>query len=197
MTNKITELKNSLGVGARPAKYRVYFAFPSGLDTEYTDLEKDSDILCKSTTIPGMSIGVTEVWSHGRKLPIPGDATYSNNWSCTFYCTEEHNLRRTFSAWIKAMDHFQSNSHAGTLNDTMCTMTVVQLDSDQNETVTYELHNVFPTEVTDIQMSAEMLDQVIEFDVQFSYSDWTYGHDENRNQPGEYNHATLNKVASN
>ena len=32
MTNRITKLKNALGIGARANRYRIYVTFPTGLD---------------------------------------------------------------------------------------------------------------------------------------------------------------------
>ena len=197
MSNKITELKKYIGAGARANKYRVYISFPSVLSIPSTVLNS-LPVLCKSTSFPSKTIGQIEVFNQGRKLVLPGDTQYQNNWNCTFYNTEEHNIRRAFFEWMKACDHFQANSHSGVPAELMITMIIAQLDSDQNETAFYEFHNVFPSEIAEIQVSADQNDQVQEFDVTFTFTDFVVGkNSEDNDLPNMYNPSTLNIVASN
>ena len=177
MSNKITELKKYIGAGARANKYRVYISFPSVLSIPSTVLNS-LPVLCKSTSFPSKTIGQIEVFNQGRKLVLPGDTQYQNNWNCTFYNTEEHNIRRAFFEWMKACDHFQANSHSGVPAD--------------------EFHNVFPSEVSEIQVSADQNDQVQEFDITFTFTDFIVGRNsEDNDLPSMYDPSTLNIVASN
>ena len=80
----------------------------------------------------------------------------------------------------------------------MITMVIAQLDSDQNETASYEFHNVFPSEVSEIQVSADQNDQVQEFDITFTFTDFIVGRNsEDNDLPSMYDPSTLNIVASN
>ncbi len=198
MTNRISEIKNTIGAGARSNKFRVYFSFPDVIDISTTGMTREANVLCFSSSLPERTVGQIEVWNLGRKLIIPGDTTFQNNWDCQFYNTEEHNLRRAFLAWQKACDHAETGTHTGDPSAVMTTMKIVQLDSAENETVVYELHNVYPNVVSSIEMDQASESTAIEqFTVTFSYTDWVVGTDENNDQPSMYNSATRNAVSLN
>lgn len=192
MANKIAELKNALGVGARVNKYRVNMAIPAAVPTS-GDLST-ADTLCKASSFPGVSLGQIEVFNQGRKLVVPGDTTYENAWTLTFYQTEDHALRRDLIAWMKAADHFQDNSHSGNADSILGELSVEQLDSAGNATVRYTFHNVFVQEVGAVDLTGESDSGVQEFTVTFAFSDWTVG--SNRlNEPESATPATRNDVA--
>lgn len=197
MTNRISEIKSKIGAGARGNKFMVYITFPQNIDFGATNLESDSAILCHAAAIPGKQIGAIEVWNQGRKYTMPGDTEFGGTWACTFYNTEEHNLRRAFLAWQKAIDHPQTGTHSGDPQSLQTTMKIAQLDSAENETVVYEMHNVWPSDVAEIGMDQNGTNAIEEFTVTFTYTDWVIGNDENNDNPTEFNAATLNKQALN
>ena len=192
MANVINELKTALGAGARASKYRVTLSFPGGVSTSSN--QRNISVLAKATTFPSMTIGVIEVFNQGRKLPLPGDTTFTNSWNITFYNTEGHDLRRDFVAWMASIDHYQDNKHSGVPASLMVDASVVQLDSAGNETAKYTFHNLFPSEVAEISLGAETIDTVQEFDVTFTFSDWVVGGNTVQ-EPGSANAPTLNETA--
>jgi len=192
MANKIAELKNALGAGARVSKYRVNFAVPAAITTG-SNLQT-AEALCKASAFPSMSIGQIEVFNQGRKLVLPGDTTYTNSWSLTFYNTEDHGLRRDMIAWAMAADHFQNNQHSGDPTSVMGELSVEQLDSAGMPTAKYTFHNVFVQEVSELAVDAESVDSLQEFEVTFSFSDWVVGGGE-FNTPGAAGQPTLNPIA--
>ena len=192
MANVINELKSALGAGARASKYRVTLSFPGSVSTSSN--QRNISVLAKGTTFPSMTIGVIEVFNQGRKLPLPGDTTFTNSWNITFYNTEGHDLRRDFVAWMASIDHYQDNKHSGVPASLMVDASVVQLDSAGNETAKYTFHNLFPSEVAEISVAAETLDTVQEFDVTFTFSDWVVGGNTVQ-EPGSANPPTLNETA--
>ena len=192
MANVINELKSALGAGARPSKYRVTLSFPGGVSTSSN--QRNISVLAKATSFPSMTIGVIEVFNQGRKLPLPGDTTFTNTWNVTFYNTEDHNIRRDFVAWMASIDHYQDNKHSGVPASLMVDASVVQLDSAGNETAKYTFHNLFPSEVAEITLGADTIDAVQEFDVTFTFSDWVVGGNTVQ-EPGSANPPTLNETA--
>lgn len=193
MANKVASLKSAIGAAARPNKYRVNFAIPSAVST-VSDLSA-ADTLCKASTFPSVSLGQIEVWTQGRKMVLPGDTSYTNTWTLTFYGTEDHALRRDMIAWMKAADHFQNNEHSGNPTSVLGELSVQQLDSQGNDTVTYTFHNVFVQEVGEISLGDDQVDTAMEFDVTFSFSDWVVGAEETNN-PAVGNSASANDIAS-
>ena len=192
MANKLSLLKTALGAGARSARYRVNFSVPAAIATK-SNLQ-DVDILCKASSFPSMTIGQIEVYNQARKLVIPGDTTYATTWTLTFYNTEAHDLRRDMIAWMRAADDFQNNTHSGNPAAVMGELSIVQLDSADNETVQYTFHNVFVQEVAEISVGDDQVDSIQEFDVTFSFTDWVVGNGE-FNNPALGNPATKNDIA--
>lgn len=192
MANKLAELKSALGAAARANKYRVNFAVPSAVPT--TSNLGQVDILCKAAAFPSMTVGQIEVYNQGRKLIIPGDTTYTNTWTLSFYQTEDHAIRKDMIAWMTAIDHFQDNFHTGNPNALMTDMSIEQLDSAGNATAKYTFHNVFVQEVGEITLGDDQVDTIIEFDVTFSFTDWVVG-DGQLNNPAAGNAATGNDSA--
>lgn len=192
MANKLQELKAALGSAARANKYRVNFSVPASVPT-VSNLQ-DADILCKATSFPSATIGQIEVFNQGRKLMLPGDTTYENLWTLTFYNTEDHALRRDMVSWMRSADDFQNNSHSGNPTSIMGELSVEQLDSKGNPTAQYTFHNVFVQEVSAVEIGDDQVDTVQEFDVVFSFTDWVVGNGE-FNEPGVANQASLNDIA--
>ena len=141
-----------------------------------------------------MTLGQIEVFNQGRKMMLPGDTTYENVWTITFYNTEDHALRKDMISWLRSADHFQNNSHSGNPDSIMGEMSVEQLDSAGNPTAKYTFHNVFVSEVAALEVGDDQLDTVQEFDVTFTFSDWVVG-DGELNDPSAGELATKNDVA--
>lgn len=193
MSNKVSELKAALGAAARPNKYRVNFAIPAAIPT-VGDLST-ANTLCKASSFPSVTLGQIETWNQGRKLVLPGDTSYATTWTLTMYATEDHALRKDFIAWMRYVDHFQDNEHTGVPADVMGEMSVQQLDSQGNDTVTYTFHNVFVQEIGEVSIGDDQADTALEFDVTFSFTDWVVG-DTGTNQPETGNASTLNTITS-
>ena len=189
---KILDLKQALGPGARANKYRVNFNIPPAVP-KTADLST-VDTLCNAATLPQKSIGPIEVWNQGRKLVLPGDTAYPNEWTLTFYNTEEHNIRRAILEWMRSIDHFQDNMHSGVPIEIMTTLSVSQLDSAMNETVRYSFHCCWPKEVSEITVGDSEENQIQTFTVNFAYTEWVIG-DSELDKPLQYNSATKNFIA--
>jgi len=190
--SKISELKNAIGAAARSNKYRINFSIPSAVPTK-SDLSK-ADILCKSASFPSMTIGQIEVWIQGRKFVMPGDTSYANTWSLTFYNTEDHALRKDLISWMVSADNFQKNTHTGSPNDVLGELSVEQLDSAGNATAKYTFHNVFVQEVAEVTLADDTVDEAGTFDCTFSFSDWVLGSGET-SEVSSGNKATGNVIA--
>lgn len=192
MPSTIQNLKSALGAGARPSKYLLHFAQPNVVSA-YGNLS-EAYLLCKAVTFPGKTIGQIEAFNQGRKLILPGDTTFANTWTLTFYQTEDHALRRNFISWMQACDNFQANLHSGDPSQVLAEMGVSQLDSAGNITTTYTFHNVYPQDLADVSGGADQQDTLEEFDITFSFTDWVVGTNE-FDEPGSANNATKNATA--
>ena len=173
MAIKIREIESVLGTSGRSNKYRVSFAFPNAVSTS-TDLAS-VDILAKSTEAPQKEIGLIELWNQGRKAVIPGDTTFDNTWTVSFYLGESHEIRYDLLKWQDACDNFYINKHSGSPAAVFADLRVEQLDSAGKVTAQYTLHSCWPSVVGPVTYDDSAENTPTEFEVTFTYTDWVIG----------------------
>jgi hypothetical protein len=158
-------LKDTLGLGARANKYRISLNVADG---------QIEDVLCKATSLPDLTLGTVEVWNQGRKMFLAGETQFAGTWDVTFYNTSGLELRSVFIAKIETIDSYKTAQKSVSSNsEYMMDISVSQLDSLNNETAQYTLHNAFPTVISAVDLAADTADSVTEFTVTFAYSHWT------------------------
>jgi len=166
----ISEITTQLKSGARPNLFNVSITPPP---TVTTVLPSNANLLCKAGQVPAMTIGMIEVPFRGRRIKVPGDRTYAE-WTATFIVDEGYKIRTFFEEWaniIKARDFSSAVKRNSGLDnvDYYGTVNVQQL-SDKNTVVRkYSLKDVFPTDVSQIDVSYDTSDSLMEFTVTFQY----------------------------
>lgn len=156
----IAGLKNALIEGARANKYKVSF------DRGGANLET----LVKAASLPGHTVGVTEVYSQGRKLSLAGDSVY-DTWDCTLYNDGSMSNNTAIQVWMAEIDDFENNTSSNaSLGEYAVDVTVEQLDRRGNTIRTYILKNAWPTTVAAVDLASDTNDTVSETTVTFAYS---------------------------
>ena len=156
-------LKSTLGLGARANKFRVQLSYGGS----------DMDVLAKATSLPDVTLGTVEVWYKGRKMLVAGEAQYAGTWDVTFYNTAEMDLRQVFIKEIERIDSYVTEVKSVTSNlEYMKDLYVSQLDSQNQPTKTYTLHNAYPTVVSSVEYGSDTADTITDFTVTFAYSHW-------------------------
>ena len=122
----------------------------------------------------------------GRILKVAGDRTFAD-WSITVINDEDFLLRNAFEQWMNGISNLVDNTGLTNPNSYMTDAVVKQLgrgavgNSAQTETGstsvlrTYNLIDIFPTEVSAIDLSYETTDTVEQFDVTFQMQYFTVG----------------------
>jgi hypothetical protein len=168
MANVVQTMINSaLGDGARSTKFECII----GLDS-FKAGSKMLSAVVKTASFPGKSHEVIDLKFKGRNIPIKGQTKYENTWSCTFYLDEMHSLKKAFEDEIESLDvhNFGDNIIPGKSSYAR-TLTVIQLDFDgSQQTAVYNLYNVFPKSVSQVDVDYSEVGKVQEFTVEFSYS---------------------------
>ena len=175
MANVIqTMIHNTLGDGARSTKFDCLI----GLDS-YKKGSKMISTFVKTASFPGKSHEVIDLKFKGRNIPVRGQTKYENTWSCTFYLDEMHSLKKAFEDEIEMLDihsfgnissRVKFNQSANSTNYTKI-LTIVQLDFDGTQkTAVYNLYNVFPKSVSQVDTDYSEVGKIQEFTVEFSYS---------------------------
>ena len=185
-TRGISAFKSKLiGGGARPNLFEVDVTFPAavnlGVQGDGTG-QFDSEnfrFLCKAAQLPGSNVTPIDVPFRGRTLKVAGDRTI-DPWSVTIINDEDFSHRRAFEAW--AQNIAQYGDHSGMTNpaDYMGNAVVYQLgrsESVQQGTNTtgdnsrilaqYRFIDIFPTNVSPIELSYDGGDTIEEFTVDF------------------------------
>lgn len=171
-------LDNVLGDGARASKFDVMINFNT---TGLYGNEQEISTLVKSTQFPGKSVDVIDLHFKGRTIPVKGQVKYDNTWSCTFYLTQDHKLKKAFEDWIESLDQ-QHNIKAVSgfikaaqqINNSVgytTTLHLAQCDfHGSQETVVYDLKHCFPKSVSAVEVDYSTVGTVLEFTVEFSYA---------------------------
>ena len=167
----ITDFKSKMaGGGARPNLFEVELVFPDPIAIE-TDVKEKSRFLVKAALLPASNITPIEVNFRGRILKIAGDRTF-DTWTVTVINDVDFSIRSAMEKW---MDFINSMEDATGAQDPALYQPdayVHQLDRDGSTLRSYKFHDIFPTNISAIDLSYETVDTVEEFTVEFQVQWW-------------------------
>ena len=167
----ITDFKSKMAVGgARPNLFDVELVFPDPIAIE-NDVKEKSRFLVKAALLPASNITPIEVNFRGRILKIAGDRTF-DTWTVTVINDVDFSIRSAMEKW---MDFINSMEDATGAQDPALYQPdayVHQLDRDGSTLRTYKFHDVFPTNISAIDLSYETVDSVEEFTTEFQVQWW-------------------------
>ena len=167
----ITDFKSKMaGGGARPNLFEVELAYPDPIAIE-NDVKEKSRFLVKAALLPASNITPIEVNFRGRILKIAGDRTF-DTWTVTVINDVDFSIRSAMEKW---MDFINSMEDATGAQDPALYQPdayVHQLDRDGSTLRTYKFHDIFPTNISAIDLSYETVDSVEEFTVEFQVQWW-------------------------
>ena len=200
-TKTLTQFKNRLaGGGARPNLFEVSIpAFPSALVRRVwrTGPKKEAGqfkFLAKAAQLPASTIAEVPVPFRGRILKVAGDRTF-DTWTVTIINDEDFQLRTAFERWMNVMSKLDDATGVTKPSSYMTDAYVQQLgrgrraEADKNRTGgrsaelrNYKFFDIFPTEVSAIELSYDSTDTIEEFTVTFQVQFFTIGTALNRNR---------------
>ena len=167
----ITDFKSKMaGGGARPNLFEVELVFPDPIAIE-NDVKEKSRFLVKAAQLPASNITPIEVNFRGRILKIAGDRTF-DTWTVTVINDVDFSIRSAMEKW---MDFINSMEDATGAQDPALYQPdayVHQLDRDGSTLSSYKFHDIFPTNISAIDLSYETVDTVEEFTVEFQVQWW-------------------------
>ena len=167
----ITDFKSKMaGGGARPNLFEVELVFPDPIAIE-NDVKEKSRFLVKAALLPASNITPIEVNFRGRILKIAGDRTF-DTWTVTVINDVDFSIRSAMEKW---MDFITSMEDATGAQDPALYQPdayVHQLDRDGSTLRSYKFHDIFPTNISAIDLSYETVDTVEEFTVEFQVQWW-------------------------
>ena len=167
----ITDFKSKMaGGGARPNLFEVELVFPDPIAIE-NDVKEKSRFLVKAAQLPASNITPIEVNFRGRILKIAGDRTF-DTWTVTIINDVDFAIRSAMEKWMNFINKMEDATGAQDPAAYQPDAYVHQLDRDGSTLRTYKFHDVFPTQVSQIDLSYETTDAIEEFTVEFQVQWW-------------------------
>ena len=129
------------------------------------------EFMCKSAAIPGSTLPPIEVPFRGHKLKVAGDRTFED-WTVSIINDVNFTTRTAVEQWMESIQELDSGVGATDLDYLVSRATISQLNRDDSILATYELYNMYPSTLNQIDLSFDTQDEIQTFDVTFSYSHW-------------------------
>ena len=167
----VDDFKSKLrGGGARPNLFKATVNFPAyaGGDVELTSF------LCKAAQLPASVMNVIEVPFRGRQLKIAGDRTFET-WTVTVLNDTDFNVRNAMERWMNGINSHNENTGLSNPVDYQADAIVEQLNKAGEATKEYNFRGIFPTNMSEIEVSYDSENTIEEFTVEFQVQYWESG----------------------
>ena len=162
---KITDFKSKLiGGGARPNLFEVELAFPEEIAID-NDVKEKARFLVKAAALPASNITPIDVNFRGRILKIAGDRSF-DTWTITVINDTDFAIRYAFEKWMNSINRLSDATGTNNPADYQEDAYVHQLDRDGSTLRTYRFYDVFPTQISQVDLSYETVDTIQEFTVE-------------------------------
>ena len=162
---KITDFKSKLiGGGARPNLFEVELAFPEEIAID-NDVKEKARFLVKAAALPASNITPIDVNFRGRILKIAGDRTF-DTWTITVINDTDFAIRSAFEKWMNSINRLSDATGTNNPADYQEDAYVHQLDRDGSTLRTYRFYDVFPTQISQVDLSYETVDTIEEVTVE-------------------------------
>ena len=154
------------GGGARANQFQVTMPFPgfaaAGGETRVMSF------LCRTTNLPGMTLGEVPVPFRGRQLYIAGDRTFET-WTTTIMNDTDFLIRNAMERWMNAINALSDNSGLENPSDYQVDAFVDQLDRAGEAIKSYTFRGLFPQTIAPIELAYDTNDAVEEVEVTYRY----------------------------
>ena len=172
----ISQFKSQLiGGGARPNLFEVELTtLPAGIAWPADNFR----YMCKAAQLPASVIANIDIPFRGRIFKVAGDRTIEP-WSITIINDEDFRIRKAMEEWVDLIAKLENNLGATDPSAYMVNAKVFQLGrgstpssknnaGDRNAVLReYEFIDIFPTNVSSIDLSYDSSDTIEEFVVDF------------------------------
>ena len=179
----ISQFKSALiGGGARPNLFEVEMTtLPGGIAWDADNFR----FMCKAANLPASNIANIDVPFRGRIFKVAGDRTI-DTWTITIINDEGFALRNAFEEWVDIIAKLDNNLGATLPESYMTNASVFQLGrgstpssknnaGDRNAVLReYEFIDIFPTNVSSIDLSYDSSDTIEEFVVDFQVQSFAF-----------------------
>ena len=168
---KISDFKSKLtGGGARPNLFEVELAFPDAVAIDNDVLQK-SRFLVKAAALPASTIAPVEIPFRGRILKVAGDRTFET-WTITVINDTDFVIRSAMEKWMNVINKLEDATGITDPDEYHKDAFDHQLDRDGSILRSYKFWDIFPTNISTIDLSYETTDTIEEFTVEMQVHWW-------------------------
>lgn len=168
----ISDLRKKF-LGVKANRFKIIGGLPPALKLNSNDLNESLEIYCKATQFPGAAVGVVDLNYRGRVVKFPAERAFAD-WPIQIYSSTQSkkDLRSIFQKWINYINdpnhtHMNYKAYAGEWIVYYDDMNFT--DSTSNYVKSATLINVFPVEITPIELSNDTTDVFAEFTVTLTF----------------------------
>ena len=156
----INEFKaNLIGAGPRANRFKVFIPrMPGG-----------QEFLVQTASLPGQTIGETNILYQGMTVKLAGDRTF-DNWVTGVYNDNDFSIRGAVEQWMSEIVPLDASNGTVGYEYMADRATVSQLDRADNIIATYEFFNMWPSILAPIALDSAGADAVESFDITWSFS---------------------------
>ncbi len=188
MANTLSSFKSALkGGGSRPNLFEVAIpTLPGGVTyAGGNEGQANFKMLCKAAALPASNIAPIDVPFRGRIFKVAGDRTF-DTWTITVINDEDFAIRNTMERWMQKIGQFGDASGTTNPTDYMVEAYVKHLTRSKSNTgfnrpegdglnasALYKFYDVFPTNISQIDLAYDTSDTIEEFTVEFQVQYWT------------------------
>ena len=179
----ISQFKSQLiGGGARPNLFEVELTtLPAGIAWPADNFR----YMCKAAQLPASVIANIDIPFRGRIFKVAGDRTIEP-WSITIINDEDFRIRKAMEEWVDLIAKLENNLGAKDPSAYMVNAKIINLGrgstpssqtnaGDRNAVLReYEFIDIFPTNVSSIDLSYDSSDTIEEFVVDFQVQSFAF-----------------------
>ena len=183
---KITDFKSKLsGGGARSNLFECELSFPDAVNVEgLNDILNKARFLTKAANLPASNVAPIEVPFRGRMLKIAGDRPF-DTWTITVINDTDFSIRSAFEKWMNTINRVSDNTGLTNPAEYHADAFVYQLDRNGDTLRKYHFYDVFPTQVTAIELGYDQGQNIQEFQVELQVTWWEAVRGKGVNSGGE------------
>ena len=170
MGSKIQAFQRTFNKGiAKPNLFHVMMNPPAGV--QWNDAEMELRI--QSVSMPGKNITTTpNDNAYGPSYEMANGISFAEDIEVTYILDADHRAREFFNGWQDKIVN-PSTYDLNYYDDYVGTMTIYQLDQNDNSAAAIKLHEVYPKTVGPLQYGMDQGSSTLTVTVNMAFKNWT------------------------
>lgn len=157
---------------ARTNRFEVIIPAPIGMSNSNSSYAGSTSLYCEMASLPPVNISTKSFKIFGPTYQRPFGAEYGGEGvSLTFHVDRDMNIKKFFDEWTAVI----VDPDSGLVNyqeNYISTLTLRQLDEQENVTYELELYEAFPRSVNLLELNNSAQNQTHRLNVLFAYRYW-------------------------